>query len=354
MENKTMMKKTRWFVSARKEQMWLEEMAQQGWFFTNITWGGIRYTFEKREPRKMVYEIDRFDLPKSPRLAEIKGKKEFFELAKEMGWKEVTHDVDMNYYFAKEWEEDGINELYDTEEMRKVHADKYYHHYIDQSRTLNAIGLLIGCIWIINAMLDRTGVGFFGIGYLMFVVAYNMMMGYFGNLWRRELSVSAQEWAQQYRAEQACKVTRRFFISSKSLETYLTKMSGQGWHIKKITSSRYYFEKGEAEERHYVIDSKKSVNYRLPKEQKNQYEDGKDIMMQNNDWQYQSVEDAEALGWSYLCASSNLLILYTRKDEAGETETLDTKRFCLHPWVVVYMGCFMAGYVVGIVMAMLM
>ncbi len=351
MENKTIMKKTRFFGSVRKEQMWLEEMAQQGWFFTNITWGGMRYTFEKGEPKRMVYEVDRFDLPKSPRLSEIKAKKEFFELAEELGWKEVTHDIDMNYYFAKEWEEDGINELYDTEEMRKVHADKYYRHYIDQAGSLNGIGLIIGAMGIWNALLSNTGFDLFGIGYLMFVVAYSILMGYYGNLWRRELSVSAQEWAQQYRAEQECKVTKRFFLSSRSLETYLSNMSSEGWHVTKITSYRYYFEKGEPEERHYVIDSRDSVNERLPKAEKNQYDDNKDILMQNNDWQYRSVEDAEALGWNYLCASSNLLILYTRKDEPRENEKLATKRVCLHPWVVFYSGCAMVGILVGVLLA---
>ncbi len=353
MENKTIIRQTRWFFSARKEKMWLEEMAQKGWFFRNITWGGVHYTFEKGEPKKMVYEIDRFDLPKSPRLSEIKAKKEFFDLAEEMGWKEVTHDVDMNYYFAKEWEEDGINELYDTEEMRKVRADKYYHHYMDQSHSLNIIGLIVGIIWIFNALLDRSGVGFFGIGYLMFVVAYNMMMRYFGDLWRRELSMSAQEWEDQYHAGQTSKVTKRFFLSSKSLEKYLMKMSSQGWHVKRITSYRYYFEKGEAQERYYVIDSKKSVNFRLPKGQE-KYEDGKDIMMQNNDWQYRSVEDAEALGWRYLCASSNLLVLYTRKDAPWENEQLATKRFCLHPWVAFYLGCFAVGFVLGFLFGFLL
>ncbi len=349
MEDKITMKKTRWFISGRKEKLWLEEMAQQGWFFTNITWSGIRYTFEQGEPKKMVYEVDRFDLPKSPSLSEIQAKKEFFELAEEMGWQEVTHDVDMNYYFSKEWEEDGVNELYETHEMRKIHGDKYYHHFVEQAKGLNWLSLFLGVIWMITGVIGGGKADLFGLGYLMFVIGYSMMMEYFGRLWKSELSISAEEWRKQQEHRSRCKEVKRFFLSSKSLERYLVKMSREGWHVTQITNNRYYFEKGEPEEREYVIDSKNSVMNRLSKALRKEYEDGKDIMMQNQDWQYQSVEDAKALGWNYLCASGNLLILYTREEKPQEEEVLATKSCCLHPWLLFYAGCFLAGFVIGFI-----
>lgn len=110
--NETTMKQTRFFVSLQKEKHWLEEMALKGYLFKNISWGGIRYTFEIGEPKKMVYEIDRFNLPKNPSLKDIHDRGEFLAIAEEMGWTEVTHDVDMNYYFSKPYEDNGINELY--------------------------------------------------------------------------------------------------------------------------------------------------------------------------------------------------------------------------------------------------
>ena len=105
------LKKTKFIMSIQEECRWLEEMAQKGWFFTNITMG-VRYTFKKGEPRKVVYDIDRFDIPKKPTLEDINAKEIFMEMAEDMGWKEVTHDETMTYYFVKDYEEGGINEIH--------------------------------------------------------------------------------------------------------------------------------------------------------------------------------------------------------------------------------------------------
>ena len=55
-------KKFKLFVSLRQQCQWLEEMARQGLFFKNIVWGCL-FTFEKGEPKNMMYEVDRFNLP---------------------------------------------------------------------------------------------------------------------------------------------------------------------------------------------------------------------------------------------------------------------------------------------------
>ena len=60
-------KKIKCFQSLIKEKLWLEEMALSGWFLTDVHMGCI-YDFEHGEPRRMMYEIDRFNLPKHPSL----------------------------------------------------------------------------------------------------------------------------------------------------------------------------------------------------------------------------------------------------------------------------------------------
>jgi len=130
--NNTTLKQTKWIISLVKEKLWLEEMALKGWHLSNLTWG-IRYTFEKREPKKLIYEIDRFNLPKHPTLKEIKHKAEFIDVATEMGWKVIVHDEDQNYYFCKEYKEGEINELYNDYDSKQFRAQKYYNHYYNAS-----------------------------------------------------------------------------------------------------------------------------------------------------------------------------------------------------------------------------
>ena len=46
-------KRFRIMAGYQKERMWLEEMALQGWFLTDISLGMI-YTFKKNEPKHML------------------------------------------------------------------------------------------------------------------------------------------------------------------------------------------------------------------------------------------------------------------------------------------------------------
>lgn len=74
----------RWLLSYQKECQWLEEMALNGWFFEQVK-GGIFYRFRKGEPAHMLYEVDRFNLPKKPTLEEIRHKEMFMDMATELG-----------------------------------------------------------------------------------------------------------------------------------------------------------------------------------------------------------------------------------------------------------------------------
>lgn len=210
--------------------------------------------------------------------------------------------------------------------------------------------MIVGIIMLVCAFLDRDHQRFtltFGLIYSLFVIAYNKLMTYFSNFYKKELSLTTEEWNDQREKEESYKVSHRMFFSSKRLEKFLDAQSRVGWHLTKMTPFRYYFEKGDPKEIHYVIDSHAAVNKRLKSANLSKLEDAKDINMQNNDWQYKSAEDAENKGWKFLCASGNLLIVYTREDAADDSETLCTKCFCLHPWSVFYASCFLIGAAAG-------
>ena len=54
MEN-NIIKKTKPFVSIMKEKIWLEQMALKGYKLIQMTMG-MRYTFEKIEPTRLIYD----------------------------------------------------------------------------------------------------------------------------------------------------------------------------------------------------------------------------------------------------------------------------------------------------------
>jgi len=110
----------KFFISLRKECNWLRKMAQDGWLIKDMKFG-ILYTFEKAEPVNMVYEADRFNLPNHPSEKDIRQKEEFCAIAEELGWYEVMHDEDMNYYFAKEYDENELIAILNEFQARYPH-----------------------------------------------------------------------------------------------------------------------------------------------------------------------------------------------------------------------------------------
>ena len=94
-------KKFKFFIKINKERDWLEEMALKGYMLEDIKMG-MFYTFRQDTPKHMLYEMDRFNLGKNPAREEMLAKKNFIEMATESGWREVTHDESLNYYFTKE------------------------------------------------------------------------------------------------------------------------------------------------------------------------------------------------------------------------------------------------------------
>lgn len=314
---KEIIKKTKWFISIKKEKLWLEEMALKGYKLCNMVFG-IRYTFEKIEPSRLVYEMDRFNLPKSPSLGEIKEKEEAIEVAKELGWEIVVHDEDMNYYFCKEYIPEDSNQLYHDLESREIRAQKYRNRYQTLAKSMIAMALAVNVflaifalfMWLLDGVPD-VGFYYFSLGYTVFCLGFTLLYDCIGEKYYKEFMMTEEEWLRNntYKKEHQKKVKKVFF-QSKSLQKYLTKESENGWHIYKFSAIHYLFEKEECRKYQYIMDSKALTNKRIKSRGEETLTDKKDWMGMNNAWQVQSVKDAESLGWEFVSAYGNNMILY--------------------------------------------
>lgn len=312
------LKITRYFISIRKEKEWLEDMARQGYFLSQLKLG-MNYTFEKKEPKNIIYEIDRFNIPKNPTLMEIRQKIEFIETAKEMGWNEITHDEDLNYYFAKEYEEDGINELYNDYESRELRANKYYNRCMEQSKLCIGYALLLEIAsiffeFIFQFLLKESRI--IGIAFVVLSV-YLFILGLFGikfsNKIKKELIMSSDEWKIKNTKNPNMK-EEKFknlkFVKLTKITEFLNQRSIEGWQIVEINKNKYLFEKNNDRKYKYIIDSKKMTMNRIEKKDRDNLNDSKDILLQSNDWQVRSLEDATKNGWEFVLAISNQLVFY--------------------------------------------
>lgn len=328
--SKQRIKKFKLYVSYQKERSWLEEMALQGWFLENISFG-VFYTFVRGEPRRMLYDIDRFWLPKKPVLEEIRHKETFRELAQEMGWKEVTHSEDMTYYFTKEYEEDGVNELHNDPESRRYLAEKFKEYYYHVAMREVFWGAVLVITDILVKLLTLTWEEPFPIWYDWFVLVF-FFAGSLIALWcrrkgediRKELSMSRQEWEERVDPE-THRTVRKLIWTNRGLNRFLRKQEEQGWILTSVTPTRYFFEKSQGKSQVYTMDCKSLTNSRRKKGKQKKFEDSKDWYGINNDWELQSVRDAEEKGWTFVCALENRAIIY--RGDVGEVQPLNDVKY---------------------------
>ena len=317
--------------SYQKERMWLEEMALQGWFLTDISLGMI-YTFTKDEPKHMLYDIDRFSLPKKPTLEEIRHKEMFLEMAQELGWQEVTHSEDMTYYFAKEYEEGGVNELHNDSESRRFLAEKYLRcfSYHAKQQVFWAAVLALADIFeklVQILMKENFGLGWFDWFALIYVVICNFFAVY---LWKlgvrteKELSMSRQEWENSVNPD-THKTVRKLIWTNRGLNKFLRRQEEQGWLLTSVTPTKYSFEKSRGGSWIYTMDSKSLTNKRRKAANREKFEDGKDWTGINNDWEIASVQDAEEKGWTFVCALENRAVIY--RGETSAVQPLNDARY---------------------------
>lgn len=328
MNDRQTIKKWKFFISYHKEISWLEQMAAEGWFLKNISLG-VRYTFEEGAPRHMVYDVDRFNLPAKPTLEEIRHKEVFMELAREMGWQEVTHSEDLTYYFAKEYVEGEINELHNDQESRNYCARKFQQFASRQTTTLLWMIVIILIMDLILRCLRMTGGENFMDWFDWFTVVYGIVGGLeilflwkIGRRTERELSMTRAEWKNSIDVTINKKV-HRLILTMRGLNHFLEKQQQAGWILRDMTPFSYSFEKNGAQQQVYTMDSKWLLKKRW--KEKKQFSDKKDWMGLNNDWEIESVREAEQKGWSYVCAIENRSIIY--RGNKNEVQPLNDKRY---------------------------
>ncbi len=309
------MRKYRLFISYQKERRWLEQMALEGWFLTDIR-VGVCYTFEKGEPCHLLYDIDQFRLSKNPTLEEIHRKEIFLEMAKELGWHEVTHDEAMVYYFAKRYEEGGINELHNDLQSRKQRAAKFRVTMEMQGSQMVFWGMIVLLMDIaanlVLTLKQAPSDGWYNWLALAFVLYSNlcgMWYRWYALRCEKELLLTRREWEDSMDPSRY-KTVRKLILTNRGLSRFLEKQAAEGFALTAMTAVRYFFEESTAGRQIYTMDSERLVNKRLRARHRQAIEDGKDWNGWNNDWEIQSVRDAQEAGWHFVCALENRMIIY--------------------------------------------
>jgi len=332
MKNNAILKQTKFMISIVKEKLWLEEMALEGWFLTEMTMG-CRYTFEKRVPQKLIYEVDRFNLPKNPTLKEIRQKEEFLAMAEEMGWKVILHDEDLNYYFAKEYRDGEINELYNDFESRQFRSDKYHKRFKEVETQMTKLSLIMAILGLIVAIAniiktnDNLRFIIFLFGYVVFCLGFSVIYGNLAEKLSKELLMTTREWQELYSNQaHTVKNVYKLIFTNKKLKKFLTEKSMEGLHLVSMSALKYVFSEGDAGQYDYTMDSKHLTNKRIKVKGIKKIEDSKDWTGLNNDWQVQSLKDAENKNWSFVCALENRAILY-KSQRNMQPDSLNDERY---------------------------
>ncbi len=321
MRMKSNIKKFKFFLTFHKEREWLEEMALQGYMLEDVKFG-MYYYFRKDTPKHMLYEVDRFDLKRNPNLAEMMEKKNFIDMAKEGGWREVTHDESLNYYFTKEYEEDGFNELYNDEESLQVRADKFRNYYLSQAELLVKLVVLVAAAGLLlNLFLEKISGGTVEVQ-LDTVKIYNTFCGIYVAVTSFTVCVIFkiskiiyEDFRKMPRENRKIHKERRLIMTTKGLQKYLRRHAGKGEKLISMGMLTYTFEKTDSKAVTFVMDTKSMVNERRKKAGMERISDTKDWNMMGNDWQAESIAYASEHGLECLCALDNRAIIYQVYDE---------------------------------------
>lgn len=312
-------KEFHWFVSLMEERAWLEEMSMQGWFLKDIHLG-VFYVLEKGEPKRTAYDVERFDLTKNPTRREIQEKSNLMDMALETGWRQVCRDEGMNYYMAREWKADETNELYDSPEDRAGRVERYSRMFSDKVHLILWVCVIMQVLaflfWLFPSEEEVGWFAAFDMIYTMLCLCFCLTLLRWKRKYSRELKLSMEEWKAIYgKKDTVTKV--RLALTAGSLERYLEKQAARGYHLKNMRVVRFVFSVGEPDKVSYMMDTKYLTNRRRKKSGGAVFRDSKDWEGRNNDWQVQSLKEAEAAGWEFATAVECRNILYrARKGSA--------------------------------------
>ncbi len=349
-----------------KERDWLEEMAAEGWLLDNLTMG-IFYHFKKVEPCQKVFEIDRFGLSANPQKGELTARQMAFDIAAQSGWEIVTHDEDMNYYFAKDKTGDEYDEFYDSEELRQERAEKYRRHYaVEQPRMLLtswfAVSIIYVVLFLIMGMDSRfikiqTGLMWFYIILTVIEIGVILLMIVCGENMYKGFVLTRQEWNLKKKYSQ-----KKSFSKIKNLIGFLQEQDFNGLALAGYENGQYLFEESN-QSYEYCADTKKSLSKRLKAAGKKGIHDKKDWLQQSTQWHEQSMQQASAMGYELVGAVEDGTLVYRRNTGSGKEQwatgavytsgmekLLDFLKLIV-PFLII---CFIAGFIMGMLSEILM
>ncbi|MBQ7774837.1 MAG: DUF2812 domain-containing protein [Lachnospiraceae bacterium] len=304
------MKKLKFYFSLLKERDWLEEMATQGWLLTNITFG-ILYHFKETEPCEKVYEIERFAVSAHPTVSELTAKTRAIDIASQFGWEVVTHDEDMNYYFAKDKAGDETDEFYDDEESRMDRAERYRKHYsIEQPASFLLSQLVMSLLYIcLCFILERDiAYGLMWIYLLLttFEIALIFSSMVIGQRTYREFSMSREEWALYKKHSE-----KKGFNKVQPLRSYLHEKSEQGLALKSYENKMFLFEE-DSTRYNYFIDTKANLKKRMKQNGTQFTDETKNWSNTSLKWYEVSIADAAKYGLKPVAVINKSVLVYKR------------------------------------------
>lgn len=345
------MKKAKFFTSIYQERDWLETMAANGFQFTDVTLGFL-YHFQKMEPCKKVYEIERFDTSSHSGIRELSARNYALDLAAKSGWSVAYHDGDMNYYFVKDKCDDETDEFYVSEADRKERAERFRKRHTHDA----PIGLLVEwlvisvfCMLILFMMLPILGKiepavpVVFGLIYIITTITeigsafYNLTLGQF---LYEELLLSRQEWAcrNQYHI-------KRRFRNIEQLQNFLSEQSDSGLVLKGYENGYYLFEPDSCKY-DYFVETKAC----LKKHERQQAETAETSGLK---WYEQSIIHAAEYNLVPTAVIKNNVMIYRRPHvesplpEENKTQTLH-RLFPSLLSAVLVAGALIVGLCIGI------
>ncbi len=353
-------KKFKFYLTFHQEREWLEEMALQGYMLEDVKFG-MYYSFRKDTPKHMLYEVDRFDLKSNPTLSEMMEKKNFIDMAMEGGWKEVTHDENLNYYFTKEYEEDGFNDLYNNEESMHMRADKFRNFYLSQAKLLvkmiafvATVGVLLDLLLlgsgIDSSQLQQVRMGYhlcFG-AYIVITSLITCLTFKISDMVYEDMQMMSREaWKKQ--KSRGTRKERHLIITTKGLQKYLKKHAQKGEKLISMGMLTYTFEKTKSTAVDFVMDTKSMVDERRRKAGMKRISDTKDWNLMGNDWQAESIAYAQEHGLECLCAFDNRAIIYQVYDKKDIPEDMKRQRVRLFSIIGGTGMLMLIGGVIGLV-----
>ncbi len=350
--------RVKWFLSLYKERDWLEEMARKGYLLTNITMG-IIYHFQECEPCEKVYEVERFAISARPTIAELTAKARALDITSQFGWKQVTHDESMNYYFVKDKAGDETDEFYDTPELRMDRAQRYRQFFsVESSLGLVTLLLVMSVFYVFFFyVLGDSPSTQRGLMWLyVILMVFEMLCLYFnmklGQTLYQEFMMSRKEW-EQYKKHRE----KKRFNKVQQLRVYLQEKSENGLSLKSFEDGYYIFEEDE-DRYNYFVDTRRNMKKRLKQENKTFKDESKDLMFQSLNWYEASIASAAKHGLTPVAVINKNLLIFKRpySEAALPWENGNQNIHLITPAlasVLYLLGCFALGAVIGVVAAIL-